>query len=38
LEADAAPKPFAYMIHRASLEGRPDEPRPELGPFPPPAF
>lgn len=38
LEADAAPKPFAYMIQRASLEGRPDEVRPELGPFPPPAF
>jgi hypothetical protein len=36
--ADQAPKPFAYMVQRASLEGRADEVRPELAPFSPPAF
>ncbi len=36
--ADAAPKPFAYMIQRASLDGDSNEIRPELAPFHPPAF
>ncbi len=36
--ADAAPKPFAYMVQRASLEGDAAEVRPELAPFRPPAF
>ncbi len=36
--ADALPKPFAYMVQRASLEGSPDEVRPELAPMRPPAF
>jgi hypothetical protein len=38
LPADAAPKPFAYMLQRASLDGRADEVRPELSPMQPPAF
>jgi len=36
--ADEAPKPVAYMIQKASLEGSADEVRPELAPFRPPAF
>jgi hypothetical protein len=36
--ADAAPKPFAYMVQRASLEGDAAEVRPELAPMRPPAF
>lgn len=36
--ADAAPKPFAYMVQRASLDGDAEEVRPELAPFRPPAF
>ena len=36
--ADAAPKPFAYMVQRASLVGHAEEVRPELAPFRPPAF
>jgi hypothetical protein len=36
--ADALPKPFAYMVQRASLEGSADEVRPELAPMRPPAF
>jgi len=36
--ADAAPRPFAYMVQRASLVGRAEEVRPELAPFRPPAF
>ena len=36
--ADAAPKPFAYMVQRASLEGSAAEVRPELAPMRPPAF
>jgi hypothetical protein len=36
--ADAAPKPFAYMIQRASLDGHAEEVRPELAPFRAPAF
>jgi len=36
--ADAAPRPFAYMVQRASLVGRADEVRPELAPLRPPAF
>jgi hypothetical protein len=38
LPADAAPKPFAYMLQRATLDGRADEVRPELAPMQPPAF
>jgi hypothetical protein len=36
--ADAAPKPFAYMVQKAALDGDPAEVRPELAPFRPPAF
>ena len=36
--ADVAPKPFAYMLQRAALDGDPAEARPELAPFRPPAF
>jgi hypothetical protein len=36
--ADEAPKPFAYMVQRASLDGHAEEVRPELAPFRPPAF
>lgn len=36
--ADALPKPFAYMVQRAALEGSADEVRPELAPMRPPAF
>jgi hypothetical protein len=36
--ADAAPKPFAYMVQKAALDGDPTEVRPELAPFRPPAF
>jgi hypothetical protein len=36
--ADEEPKPLAYMIQRALLDGRADEVRPELAPFRPPAL
>jgi len=36
--ADVAPRPFAYMLQRAALDGDPAEVRPELAPFRPPAF
>jgi hypothetical protein len=36
--ADALPKPFPYMLQRASLEGSAEEVRPELAPMRPPAF
>lgn len=36
--ADEEPKPQAYMIQRASLEGRADEVPPERSPLRPPAF
>lgn len=36
--ADEAPQPLAYMVQRASLDGRADEVRPELAPMQPPSF
>ncbi|MGH8636301.1 MAG: hypothetical protein ACREUZ_04110, partial [Burkholderiales bacterium] len=36
--ADSAPKPFAYMLQRASLEGGAAEAPPERSPMRPPAF